>query len=399
MDPQTGGPCQMIRNFAPSFMEQGHILEVVCLNDARADFLGHDPFPVHAVGQGRGAWNYHAGLTPWLRQNLCKYDAAILNGLWQFQGYSLWQASKRPDAPPYFLYPHGMLDPWFQKLSVRPVKAVRNVMMWKTFQHRIIHRAAGLLFTCEEERRLARLPFKPYRPRLESVVGLGVPQPPAPTPRMASAFAEKCPGTKGEKYFLFLGRVHPKKGVDLLIKGYAALCDSVSKAEQAKLPRLVIAGPDLETAYGQEMQKLAAQICPSNSVFWPGMLKGDAKWGAIYGCEVFALISHQENFGIAVVEALACGKPVLISSQINIWREIEDDKAGLVRGDTTTGATELFQEWKKLSADKLAAMQQAAKRCYLNHFGPDLATRRLIETIEKCTKATGTKSEPKPVHG
>jgi hypothetical protein len=75
------------------------------------------------------------------------------------------------------------------------------------------------------------------------------------------------------------------------------------------------------------------------------MLSGAAKWGALYGCEAFVLPSHQENFGIAVVEALACGKPVLISDQVNIWREIVEDGAGLVEGDTEEGVEKLLRNF------------------------------------------------------
>jgi hypothetical protein len=75
------------------------------------------------------------------------------------------------------------------------------------------------------------------------------------------------------------------------------------------------------------------------------MLSGAAKWGALYGCEAFVLPSHQENFGIAVVEALACGKPVLISDQVNIWREIVEDGAGLVEGDAEEGVEKLLRKF------------------------------------------------------
>jgi glycosyltransferase involved in cell wall biosynthesis len=381
MNPQTGGPCQTIRNFAPSFIGQGNALEVVCLDDPASGYLSGDSFPIHALGQGRGSWNYHPALLPWLDAHLPEFDAVILNGLWQYQGYALWKASKKMEAPPYYIFPHGMLDPWFQKISVRPLKALRNWIVWKTIQHRIVHDAAGLLFTCEEEQRLARRPFRPYQPQKEAVVGLGVPEPPEFHARMTKAFAEKCSGLNGEKYFLFLGRIHPKKGVDLLIKAYSALSDSTADAMPSSIPKLVIAGPDLETAYGREMQKLAAETCPPNSVFWPGMVTGDAKWGALYGCEAFVLTSHQENFGIAVVEALACGRPVLISNQINIWREIEADMAGLVRDDTLPGAEELFRQWKSFSPDDMATMKTAARTCYENHFGVARAARRLLAVI------------------
>ena len=386
MNPDTGGPCQMIRNFAPWFIAQGHTLEVLCSNDPSSAFLDHEPFRVHALGEGRGRWNYSPAIKPWLEKHLPEFDAVILNGLWQFQGFALWRMAKKiPQSPPYYLFPHGMLDPWFQKISVRPVKAARNWVFWKAIQNRIIRDAAGLLFTCEEERELARLPFSPYEPRREEVVGLGVPEPPEFHPRMTAAFLEKCPGAGAEKYFLFLGRIHPKKGVDLLLKGYAALRKKFPGENSCA--RLVIAGPDLDSAYGREMQKLAAEICPRNSVFWPGMISGDAKWGALFGCEAFVLISHQENFGIAVVEALACGRPVLISDKINIWREIKNDRAGLVGEDTEAAAKNILGEWAGLPPARRSAMQQSARASFENHFGIAPATRRLLAVIEPSAPA------------
>jgi glycosyltransferase involved in cell wall biosynthesis len=383
MNPHTGGPCQTIRNFAPWFIEQGHTLEVVCLDDPNSDYLPEENFRIHALGQGRGSWNYHPALSPWLEKNLPQFDAVILNGLWQFQGYALWKVAKQPKSPPYYIFPHGMLDPWFQKMSVRPLKTLRNWIFWKLIQHRIIHDAAGLLFTCEEERRLARRPFRPYSPRQEKVVGLGLPEPPEYHAGMKTAFAEKCPGLSEKKYFLFLGRIHPKKGVDLLIKAYAAFCRSTS---DSSLPKLVIAGPGLETPYGQNLQKLASEICPSDSVFWPGMLTGDAKWGAIYDCENFVLPSHQENFGIAVVEALACGKPVLISDQVNIWREIKTDGAALVGENSVAGTTRLFLDWNNLSAEARLKMAAQAKPCFQRFFSIESAGSKLLAAVTTGTK-------------
>jgi len=394
MDPRTGGPCQGVRNLTPYMQEQGHQLEVVCLDDPAAEYLSKDRLCIHALGKGRGAWSYHPALRPWLNENLPRFDAVILNGLWQYPAYALSRAAQQPNSPPYFVFPHGMLDPWFQRARGRRLKAIRNWFYWKLIEERVIHNAEAVLFTCDEEMRLARESFRPYRPKREIVVGFGTPPSPEYHDGMAAAFAQKCPGLKGRPYFLFLSRIHPKKGVDLLIKAYAAICRTPNS--ELRTPNLVIAGPGLDTPYGKQMQKLAAELCPPNSqlstpnsrpcIFWPGMLTGDAKWGALYWAEAFVLPSHQENFGIAVVEALACGTPVLISNQINIWREIAEDKAGLADNDTLAGVERLFHQWQNLSPAERAGMKQAARSCYDDRFHIVSAAKKLLATVEDLTK-------------
>lgn len=94
----------------------------------------------------------------------------------------------------------------------------------------------------------------------------------------------------------------------------------------------------------------------------------DAKWGAFYGCEAFSLPSHQENFGIAVVEAMACGKPVLISDQVNIWKEIKAAGAGLVENDTEDGTYKLLHKWNIMSEDDRKSMKKNALSCFKDIF-------------------------------
>ena len=400
MDPRAGGPCQGIRNLTPRAVELGHDVEVVCLDDPKSDYLAREGVTIHALGRGRGPWSYHPALRPWLEANLPRFDAVILNGLWQYPGFVLSRLARRPNMPPYFVFPHGMLDPWFQRAPERRFKALRNWIYWKLMEQHVIRRARAMLFTCAEEMRLAQDTFRPYQPQRQINVGYGVSLPPEFKNGMVETFAQKCPDLNGRPYFLFLSRIHPKKGLDLLIKAYATVyhgkaevgrqnsgarngSHSAPAATKAPVPCLVIAGPGLETEHGLQMQKLAAELAPPDSIFWPGMLTGDAKWGALYRARAFVLPSHQENFGIAVVEALACMTPVLISNQINIWREIEADQAGLVGNDTLAATEQLFRRWEGLSAAQKAAMTRAAKASYVNRFGIATTARNLMETIEK----------------
>jgi glycosyltransferase involved in cell wall biosynthesis len=130
---------------------------------------------------------------------------------------------------------------------------------------------------------------------------------------------------------------------------------------------LVIAGPDQEGMQGR-LQRLAEKHGIAGRVHWPGLIGGDLKWGAIRACDAFVLPSHQENFGVAVVESLAAGRPVLISNQVNIWPEIEGDGVGLVDDDTVEGTQRLLRRWFELPAEDRDAMAARARPSFMARF-------------------------------
>jgi glycosyltransferase involved in cell wall biosynthesis len=111
------------------------------------------------------------------------------------------------------------------------------------------------------------------------------------------------------------------------------------------------------------------------------MLSGELKWGAFHAAEVFVLPSHQENFGIAVVEALACATPVLISNRVNIWREIVEDGAGLAEEDTVEGTRRLMEGWLRLSGSERELMRAKAQQCFAQRFHIDKATESLLAAL------------------
>jgi glycosyltransferase involved in cell wall biosynthesis len=111
------------------------------------------------------------------------------------------------------------------------------------------------------------------------------------------------------------------------------------------------------------------------------MLRDSLKWSALAAAEVFALPSHQENFGIAVAESLACGVPVLISREVNIWREIEASHAGLTAPDTLEGTISLLTRWQQLPESERRAMQRNARHCFQQHFDIEHSAARLLAVI------------------
>jgi glycosyltransferase involved in cell wall biosynthesis len=129
------------------------------------------------------------------------------------------------------------------------------------------------------------------------------------------------------------------------------------------------------------MQSLATELGIAKHVTWTGMLGGDLKWGAFHAANAFVLTSHQENFGIAVVEALACGVPVLISSQVNIWREIHDAGAGYVDSDDAAGAARLLKQWVNVDQASWQRMREAAKAVFAERFTIDRAADSFVHAV------------------
>jgi glycosyltransferase involved in cell wall biosynthesis len=370
LDPRGGGPMEGLRQSGLRLVEMGHEVEVATL-DAPADAaVSAFPLPTHALGPGSGTYRYSRRLVPWLRSNARNFDAVIVNGLWQYQGLGTWRAL-RGIGHPYFVFTHGMLDPWFKKAY--PLKHLKKWLYWPWAEYRVLRDAAGVLFTTEEERQLARQSFSLYRAK-EHVVAFGTSAPPADAERLRKLFFETHPDLRGKRIVLFLSRIHEKKGCDLLIDAFAR----VAAADPSL--HLVMAGPD-QTGLLPKLLRLAQAGGVAERVSWPGMLDGDAKWAAFYASEVFALPSHQENFGIAVVEALACGLPVLISDKVNIWREVATEGAGLVHSDTLEGTTRGLSDYIELPEGSRRLLRDRARETFRRRFTADAMATSLLDVL------------------
>ncbi|WP_037319662.1 glycosyltransferase [Salegentibacter sp. Hel_I_6] len=396
MNPERGGVCQAVRTIISGLSKYGVTSEVVCVDSPEEDFIIKSDFKIHALGPSDKYWSYSSKLIPWLRNNFFEYDAIIVHGLWQYPSYAFEKIRKeleesddfKENLPKIHVMPHGMLDPYFQTAPDRKLKAIRNKLYWELIERKLINNADAILFTCETECLLARVPFKPYHPKEEIVVGLGVEAPPEFIPEMKISFKEQCNGITNYEYILFLSRIHEKKGVDILVEAYADLLNNWEKAKNSatEIPKLVIAGPGLESEYGKKVQNIINKN-PSlkENVFLPGMLSGDAKWGAFYGCQAFILPSHQENFGIAIVEAMACGKPVLITNKVNIWREILNSDSGFVEDDNLIGTSNLLGNWWVLDKEKKDEMAKKAKISFQEKFEIHKASRHLLEVVSRAS--------------
>jgi glycosyltransferase involved in cell wall biosynthesis len=331
--PAMGGTSEGIRKLAQC--GEGEV-ELVCLDDPAERYVQEQSFAVHALGPPKGSYWSTPRLQPWLRENLRRFDGLVIHGLWQWHSYGSYCVVR--GRVPYVIFPHGMLDPYFKRAF--PLKHFKKQVYWLAREYRVLRDAKAVCFTTPIERDAAMGTMWPqgWNP---AVVSFGTSEPAGDRATQREMFLTRYPALRERRFFLFLSRIHAKKGCDLLLEAFGRV------AAHADVD-LVIAGPD-EEGLRPQLEAQARRLGIERRVHWTGMLEGDLKWGALHAAEAFVLPSHQENFGVAVVEAMACGVPVLISDKVNIWPDIAHDEAGIVNSDTVDGT------WRSMTT--LLAMQ------------------------------------------
>jgi glycosyltransferase involved in cell wall biosynthesis len=384
VNPESGGPIEGLVQSAIAWTRLGHVSHIVSLDRPSDPWVASCPIKTFALGIDNNThldyrkfipwlrYGYTPRFVPWLKRHAKDYDVIILNGLWNYTTFGAWRTFKNSRIP-YYVFTHGMLDPWFKKTY--PIKHIFKQFFWWFSEGPLLHNARAVLFTSEEERFTVRGSFYPYQVN-ELVVGYGTADASGDPGLQIEVFLEKFPRLRGRRFLLFLGRIHPKKGCDLLISAFARYATIYPNVD------LVIAGPD-QVGWRPELEALAQDMGIANRIVWPGMLQGDLKWGAFRAAEAFILPSHQENFGVVVVEAMACGKPVLISNKVNIWREVEASGAGLVNTDDENGTAAMIEKFLAFDRDTIRKMEIAARRCFIDRFHIDNFSSNLINRIRK----------------
>src|SRR5258707_367027 len=114
LNPEIGGPIESVRQSSAALRRLGHEVEVATLDGPNDPWIREAPFMVHALGPGRGSYGYSGRFMPWVKQRHQEFDAVLVHGVWQYSSFGIWRALHGRSTP-YFVLPHGMLDPWFKR--------------------------------------------------------------------------------------------------------------------------------------------------------------------------------------------------------------------------------------------------------------------------------------------
>ena len=382
ISPEAGGPTESVRSLL-TFGPPDYRGEVISLDPPDSPFLKDLPFTVHALGPTTSAFGYSPRLRPWLKANGHRFDGVVVNGLWQYVGYAAWRTFA--GRKPYVVFSHGMLDPYFKHTF--PLKHIKKWVYWLLGEYWILRGAYRVLFTTAAEERLAKQSFWLHRWR-GYVVPYGASTSTGDPELEREAFFERCPAVRDRRFVLFLGRIHRKKGCDLLVEAFARVTALDPGLD------LVMAGPD-QQRWAATLQARAAHLGIASRVHWPGMLKGAAKWGAFRASEVFILPSHQENFGIAVAEALSCHRVVLLADKVNIAEEIAEDGAGFMDVDTIDGTVRMLERWIRLSPEQKHSMGEQAFRTFSIRYDMRRNATRIIRLFDGALNVAPPPADPR----
>jgi glycosyltransferase involved in cell wall biosynthesis len=309
-----------------------------------------------------------------LLHHINEYDILHIQSFYRFPS-TIAAFLARSFKVPYIMQPHGCLDPFlFYKSKNRIVKRVHEYLAEKPN----LNNATAVQYTSKEEKLLV-----PLKIRAKSlIIPLGLDLKEYENWRPFGTFRKKY-NLEGKKIILHFGRINFKKGLDILVKAFAR----VASAREDIC--LVLAGPDNE-GYSRQVDRWLVQEGVRDKAIFTGMLQGGDKLAVLKDADIFALPSYSENFGIAVVEAMACGLPVVISNKVNIWREIEEAKAGLV---TTCNADEVAGALSILLDDENLRFRiiEAGKSLVSRKFNWDVVVNEVMKAYRDIIKQSGHK--------
>ena len=309
LDSRAGGPPVAMAGLCKAQRAAG--IDVAVISSYRgdqgrdlADDLAAASIEVTRVGPARGPLQSHPDLPRAMDGAVGKADVVHVHALWEAVQHQAAVSARRAGKP-YLVTSHGMLTPW----SLRQ-KALKKRLYMALRLRGDLNGAAALHFTSAAERDLV-VPLGLKPPALVEPLGVDLDE--FRTLPPPGSFRAKFPPLHGKRIVMFLGRLHPRKGAEYLIPALA----------RAKLAdtTLVLVGPD-SGGFRATLEELADRHGVREQVLFAGMLRGRDRIEALTDADLFALPSEHENFGIAVVEALACGVPVLISEGVALKNEI-----------------------------------------------------------------------------
>lgn len=376
--PRTGGLRVGVLGLCKGLAKRGHQVSLYTTNADENEIL-NVPLGVSTLEEGVEVFFYPAQkiifgnvlsypMVTALKQSVPNVDLVLIHSLYQLTSTAAAYYCRKFQVP-YVVRPHGIMDP---KLARRR----RWLLKWayiQLFEKRNLNCAAAIQYSSRMEDEMARHFIQVKSPSL--LIPEGVSLKPFDKLPNRGNFRYKYPEMAGKSLILHLGRIHQKKGLDLLVEAFSRV------AARRDDVHLVLAGSG-DNGYVKQINKMLRDLDVFDRTTITGQVDEVEKLAILRDADIFVLASHGENFGISVVEAMACGLPVIISDKVGIWSEILEASAGTV---TKCQPEEIADAIENLLNDSglRMAMGQRGKTIACEQFSSD----RMSESMETAYQA------------
>lgn len=361
-----GGPPRVAVQLAEAIQFKGHSCSIFTTDFPKAEpkiatkNIQVSIFPTRFIAKWWPA--YSTDLSRALTQSANRFDIIHIHEIWHYANYAAFRAAKHHNIP-YVITMHGALQDWAINYKARKKKLYMRLIM-----NQILKQANGLhVFTDNEAQQLKNFNINNTLAIIPN--GTDISSPSLPHSRISPD--RWYPELKGRKYILFLGRIHPIKGLYVLVKAFS----KVHKNQIFESVKLVVAGPD-ENNYRRTLTDLLKSEGALQDTIFTGMVKGKEKQALLEGADVYVQPSYSEGFSASVLEALARKIPVVISEKCN-FQEVAESHAGFV---VTPDIDQLTSAIIKLldNPDMRKKMGENGKRLIINKYSWDRIAQDMI---------------------
>lgn len=302
---------------------------------------------------------FSPALTAALAKEATNFDVAYLYSMYLHSAWGVALVLRRCQVP-YIAFIHGSLYPFLRRKG-----RLRKGMSWYLFDRRYLKGAAAVHYASRGE-------YEVSKPKVPMTPGVIIPHSVDPEPTQGlprhGCFRELHPELFDDFLFVFVGRLAPQKGVDVLIDAFAMVNSETPNT------RLILAGPD--QGEGETLHRLAIRAGIADRVHFMGLVTGRDKLALLRDAGAWVCMSRADNFGMAAVEAMAAGVPVVLSANMGIHREVADSGAGFIVGLDRRAAAEAMRELA-LNAALRQDMGARGRRLVSQAYARDVVGRRM----------------------
>lgn len=305
---------------------------------------------------------YSKDLANKLKDTIKEFDLIHVSAMWQWIQVDVYRMCKFLSIP-YIISTHGSLSTWPWKQN-----PIRKRIYWNLFSKKTIKGASAIHFTSQDER-MKSFSTIPFLKNIQSFVipnGLDIKK-----IKKGGEIRGKLGISDNKFILLFIGRIHRKKGIHFILEAL--------KNFNGKDFVFLMVGNKEDVDYVRYLTKIALGI--KDKVIWLEPVASDEVWDFYFSSDLFVLPSYDENFGMVVVEAMACGLPVLISKYVGIWREVQSNNAGFV---VNQDVNEIVNVLKILSKDNdiICKMSKDARKFAKNGYNIENVVLLMIKAYE-----------------